>query len=283
MNCAQHTEIAATAFCRECGKPMCPECQRPALGSVYCDVHLPATPPVPAQPPAPYFPTPNAPPYSASFAASSSAASSSSASSSSSPAYSASSYSAPSYAAPSYATPPVSSPYTAAPPGAVPDDTVHPALALLLGLIPGVGAIYNGQYAKGLVHAVVFGLLVSAVAGGHNAGMEAFIGIMIAAWVFYMVFEAYHTARKRRYGITVDEFSGHFDMRAGSGRFPVGAILLIGLGFILLLDQTGIISIEEFARYWPVGLIVLGVYMLYSRLSHDHTHDNRSNDAEVRR
>ena len=50
MNCAQHTEIAATAFCRECGKPMCPECQRPALGSVYCDVHLPATPPVPAQP-----------------------------------------------------------------------------------------------------------------------------------------------------------------------------------------------------------------------------------------
>ena len=33
------------------------------------------------------------------------------------------------------------------------------AIALFLGFIPGVGAIYNGQYAKGLVHAVVFGLI----------------------------------------------------------------------------------------------------------------------------
>jgi len=29
------------------------------------------------------------------------------------------------------------------------DPAAHPALAFLLGFIPGVGAIYNGQYAKG--------------------------------------------------------------------------------------------------------------------------------------
>ncbi len=256
MNCAQHPEIDATAFCRECGKPMCPECQRPALGSVYCEAHLPAAPPVPAQPPAsPYVP----PPYTASH-----------------------------FAGPSYATPPAASPYTASPytaqatPPPV-DVSVHPVLALLLGFIPGVGAIYNGQYAKGLVHAVVFALLVSAVASGHNAGMEAFIGIMIAAWVFYMVFEAYHTARKRRYGVAVEEFSGQFDFRAGSSRVPVGAILLIGLGFILLLDTTDIISIDEFGKYWPVGMILLGVYLLYNRLNPGHGHNNPAKDAEARR
>jgi len=32
---------------------------------------------------------------------------------------------------------------------------VSPGLALFLGLIPGVGAIYNGQYAKGMVHAII--------------------------------------------------------------------------------------------------------------------------------
>ena len=42
MNCANHPEVAASAFCRECGKPMCAECQRPALGSIYCAEHLPA-------------------------------------------------------------------------------------------------------------------------------------------------------------------------------------------------------------------------------------------------
>jgi len=183
----------------------------------------------------------------------------------------------------------VASPYTAAAPAALPDESVHPALALLLGFVPGVGAIYNGQYAKGLVHAVVFALLVSAIANSNSAGMgqwDPFIGIMIGAWVFYMVFEAYHTARKRRYGVAVEEFSGHFDFKTGSGRFPVGAILLIGLGFILLLDTTDIISIDEFGKYWPLGLILLGVYLLYNRLNpghHNPGRDNRGKDAEAGR
>ncbi len=258
MNCAQHPETEATAFCRECGKPMCSECQRPALGSVYCEAHLPAVPPSPAQPSASPYPAAHIP-----------------------VAYTASPYTAP----PPHAASPYTAPVT--PPPA--DESVHPVLALLLGFIPGVGAIYNGQYAKGLVHAVVFALLVSAEASGHNDGMEAFVGIMIAAWVFYMVFEAYHTARKRRYGVAVEEFSGHFDFRAGSSRIPVGAILLIGLGFILLLDTTDIISIDEFGKYWPIGMILLGVYMLYNRLNPTHpvplhpgVHDN-GKDAEARR
>jgi TM2 domain-containing membrane protein YozV len=252
MNCAQHPETPATAFCRECGKPMCPDCQRPALGSVYCDVHLPAPAPAAAPPTASGF-APAAP-----------------------------------YTSATYATPPASSPYTA-PAGAPyvtqtsPDNSVHPVLALLLGLIPGVGAIYNGQYAKGLVHTIVFGLLVSTLINSHNDGMIALLGIMIAAWVFYMAFEAYHTARKRRYGATVEEFSSQFDFRAGGGRFPAGAILMIGLGFILLLETTDIISIDDLGKYWPIGLIVLGVWLLYNRLNPEHRPDHRNKDAEVRR
>lgn len=253
MNCAQHPEIPATAFCRECGKPMCPDCQHPALGSVYCDVHLPAPPPAAAP-----HPSATAP----------------------------SEYSAP-YTPASYMTPPVSSPYTA-PAGSpytapAPDNSVHPVLALLLGLIPGVGAIYNGQYAKGLVHTVVFGLLISTLINSHNDGMQALLGIMIAAWVFYMAFEAYHTARKRRYGLAVEEFSNQFDMRAGGGRFPAGAVLLIGLGFILLLETTDIISIDELGKYWPVGLILLGVWLLYNRLNPEQRPERRNKDAEARR
>jgi hypothetical protein len=212
---------------------MCQECQRPALGSIYCAEHVPAAP-------SPAVPSPAA--------------------ASSSP-----------YTAPASTT------------SAAVDYGAHPALALILGFIPGVGAIYNGQYAKGLIHAVVFGLLVS-LASSTRGPFEPLIGLLIAAWVFYMAFEAYHTARNRRHGVPVEDFSGLFDVRPTQGRFPAGAILLIALGFLLLLDTTGIISMEELGRYWPVGLIVCGIYMLYVRVSgRAHDPDHRTDNAGARR
>ena len=75
----------------------------------------------------------------------------------------------------------------------------------MLGLIPGVGAIYNGQYAKGLVHAVLFGILISVLDSHAAHGVEVIFGMALMAWWAYMVFEAYHTARKRRAGEPVDE------------------------------------------------------------------------------
>ena len=245
MNCANHPETPASAFCRECGKPMCQECQRPALGSIYCAEHLPlaAEPLMPPPPiPEPYTPPSYTPPYTA----------------------------------------PAASPYTAPAAAAKPADDLgaHPVLALILGFIPGVGAIYNGQYAKGLIHAVVFGLLVSLASSMHGP-FEPVVGLLIGAWVFYMVFEAYHTARKRRYGVSVEEFSSLFDIRPTQGRFPAGAILLIALGFLLLLDTTDIISMDQIERYWPVILIVCGIYMLYVRVSSSARVPDREADANA--
>src|ERR1700736_1830704 len=41
-----------------------------------------------------------------------------------------------------------------------PSGEPNPILATILGLIPGVGAMYNGQYVKGVVHLIVFAVLV---------------------------------------------------------------------------------------------------------------------------
>jgi hypothetical protein len=158
-------------------------------------------------------------------------------------------------------------------------------LAFVLGLIPGVGAIYNGQYAKGLVHAVVFGILVSMLSSGTLHQWEPLFGILLALWVFYMAFEAYHTARKRRAGEPIEELSSLMTGTSGGGRLPVGPIVLIGLGVLFLLDTLNLLNFDQVIRYWPVGLILGGVYMLYSRLegralgSTDHlgstSHDER--------
>src|SRR5271155_971272 len=154
---------------------------------------------------------------------------------------------------------PYASPYTApvAPP--IVNHDASPGLAFLLGLIPGVGAIYNGQYVKGLVHVIVLGLLISITANGDaSGGLEPLFGMLIGVWVFYMAFEAYHTARKRQLGQTVDEFSSLVPMHARKGSFPVAPVILISLGVFFLLNTLEIVRFSQIIRYWPVALIVLG-------------------------
>ena len=70
----------------------------------------------------------------------------------------------------------------------------NPAAAAVLGLIPGVGAMYNGQFFKGLIHVVIFAVLISIT------DHYPIFGIFIAAWILYQSFEAYHTAKARRDG-----------------------------------------------------------------------------------
>lgn len=70
-----------------------------------------------------------------------------------------------------------------------------PWLAAFLGLIPGVGAMYNGQYAKGVAHLVIFAVLDSL-----QNTVNGVFGLLVAGWVFYQIFDAYHTAKARRDG-----------------------------------------------------------------------------------
>jgi hypothetical protein len=177
---------------------------------------------------------------------------------------------------------PYSSPYTAAaPPPPIVNHEASPGLAFVLGLIPGVGAIYNGQYAKGLVHVVIIGLTISILSNDAARGFEPLISLMLAGFWFYMAFEAYHTARRRQQGLVVDEFSSLFPMH-GSTSFPIAPILLIVLGVIFLLNNLDLFHIEHVIRYWPVLLIALGVFMLYGRMTGSRGSSETSQTGEAR-
>jgi len=169
--------------------------------------------------------------------------------------------------------PQMASSATAAPPppsaastGAVRPDAPSPGLAFVLGLIPGVGAIYNAQYAKGFVHVLVTGLLFS-LSGRDSGVMEPMFETFSVVWFFYMAFEAYHTAKKKMLGEPVDEFSSLFGKPGVGTGFPVLPILLIVLGILFLLNNLDILRIRQLMPYaGPVLLIALGFYMLLARL-----------------
>ncbi|MBS1831831.1 MAG: B-box zinc finger protein [Acidobacteria bacterium] len=238
MNCFLHPDAPATAFCRQCGKALCDSCQYKLQGTVFCQEHRPNPQEFsnPMEHPNPQ-------------AAGTTAA-----------------------AAPHD---PYASPYSTAgyhaqqqQPGVV-DPSINPGFAFLLGLIPGVGAIYNGQYAKGLIHVVVLGLLITIANNNDlNGGFEVVFALSIAAWFFYMAFEAYHTAKRRMMGLPVDEFSSLVNMDQNSAnRFPAGPLFLIFAGLFFLLANFDLIRVRDVIRFWPLGLIGLGAYMLYIRMT----------------
>lgn len=174
-------------------------------------------------------------------------------------------------------TEPYASPYTSKT-ACAPNPDASPGLAFLLGLIPGVGAIYNGQYAKGLIHVIIVGLMISILSNGAASGLEPLLGLLLSGFWAYMAFEAYHTAKRRHEGLVVDEFSSLIPMRSGSSRFPVAPVVLIALGVIFLLDNMDLLDLHRALRYWPVLLIALGAYMLYLRMSPEHGPNDAAQD-----
>jgi len=220
MNCAVHSETAAVAYCRACGKALCGACKQEWMGVIYCPVCVAgqqaATPP-PAQP----------------------------------------------------------RPATGGP------ETPSPGLAFVLGLIPGVGAIYNGQYGKGVLHVVVLGLIISILDSDAAGELSVMFGFMIPFWFLYMALEAYHTAKKRMLGEPVEEFSGLMQPRGNPGLVPVGPIALIGLGVIFLLNTMGKLPLAKILRFWPVLLIAAGLYLLAARLG-GHRDAGPGADSEVK-
>ena len=250
MNCANHPNVAAIAYCRTCGKALCGNCTRNVRGVIYCEQCI-AERLGEVQPPA-----------------------------------------------------------AAVPPGVqagVPlaqDRLPSPGLAAVLGFIPGVGAMYNGQFMKGFIHVMVFVCLIWMA--------DHFGPIMVPvffAYFFYLVFDAYKTAHaielgqplpdpfglERMFGPdavarrvypsvaaagVVAENAPPADPTAPNAavpaqdyvaaehrapRAPTGAIVLIVLGVLFLFNSLGFLEFGWVHRFWPVILIALGGWLFVQR------------------
>lgn len=254
MNCTVHPESAATAYCRTCGKAMCDACKHTVHGVIYCEdclanrVNQPAATLIP-----------------------------------------------------------VASP-----------DAPSVGIATFLGFIPGVGAMYNGQFYKGLIHVAIFAGLIGLETAGLPGGVDAIIGISIGFWYIYMIVDANRTAKAKLYGLPLPDPFGFERMFGGASAntsassasanpytasvppaagfvtgqpgqpvymaptpptpreaSPVGAIVLIGLGVLFLLNQFGWWQFHWLHRMWPLILIGLGVWLFIRRFSSGQTSPDR--------
>ena len=216
MNCATHNDVEAVAYCRTCGKALCPKCAHGVRGVIYCEDCL---------------------------------------------------------AARLEGVQPPQTPYqqvmdqglgikVAPGPTSGPNPTVA---GILAGFFPiGVGAVYTGQYAKGLSHLVIMVLLIIGVGSDLPWYVTTVLGILIGFFYVYQIIDAVRSAKALQMGEPVPDPFGLAATFGAGERFegtkvPAGAAVLIGLGVIFLLHTAGLF---EFGldRFWPLILIFLGVW-----------------------
>ena len=165
------------------------------------------------------------------------------------------------YVPPQSVYPPVGIPAGPLHTGSGPNPTVA---GILAGFFPfGVGAVYCSQYAKGLAHLLIFGLLIFA--SDHAGNLDFVFGIGIAFFYVYQIIDAVRTARALQEGQPPPDPFGlaqAFSMgeKGESKNIPFVAVILIGLGVLFLLHTM---NIFEFGldRFWPLILIFLGGWM----------------------
>jgi hypothetical protein len=228
MNCATHNDVAAVAFCRTCGKPLCQTCTRDVRGVIYCESCLAAR--LDGTVPAAGFVPPTPPPPQTGYQQ-------------------------------------FMDQGLGLKVGPGPSSGPNPAVAgILAGFFPiGVGAVYTGQYAKGLAHLVIAVLMILGVSSDLPWYVIMVIGISMGFFYIYQIMDAVRSAKAIQLGQPIPDPFGLAQTFGAGERFestkvPAGAAVLIGLGLLFLLHTIGIF---EFGldHFWPLILIFLGVWL----------------------
>ncbi len=146
----------------------------------------------------------------------------------------------------------------------------NPTVAgILAGFFPfGVGAVYTGQYAKGLAHLAIFALLIaglSASGNGHGAALGVICGLGVAFFYVYQIIDAVRSAKAIQMSQPIPDPFGLAATFTGGAKIetskvPMSAIVLILVGVLFLLNTMGWTE-YGLDRFWPLILIVVGVWM----------------------
>lgn len=139
-----------------------------------------------------------------------------------------------------------------------------PVLAGIFSILPGTGAIYNGNYLKGVLFIIIFAGLVSV----QGRGGQPFVALLLAGFYFFQIIDAVNEANR----ISPVPHSGNdsaaraslkaqVDFTRPSGSISWGIILIL-LGGLFLLANFEVISYDSLIRYWPLFLVGLGLKLL---------------------
>lgn len=140
-----------------------------------------------------------------------------------------------------------------------------PVLAGLLSLVPGLGQVYLGYYARGFVNAITIGSLIALLAS-ELIGQQAtplFALFMVFFWLYNIIDAARRAAliNLTLEGLGSMELPSETLMPAFHGSIGAGLGLIV-LGAIFLSNTLFDVPLDWLEDWWPVAPLMVGVYLL---------------------
>ena len=136
-----------------------------------------------------------------------------------------------------------------------------PFVATLLSFVPGLGAAYNGQTSKAIVHFAIFASFFQMAV--LTQGVHFFVLGVLATWLFAAV-DACRTAQLMRAGLAPETEEDVITRRLYGNPLAWGVTLIV-IGTVFLLNT--LVGLElPVKKLLPVAMVMLGAYMLFDYL-----------------
>lgn len=129
--------------------------------------------------------------------------------------------------------------------------------AILSCICPGVGFFYIGDALKAIAYMIIFACLIVLQVKVRGGDEHAIVGIMQLGFYLFQIFDAYDAARKlNKRIVNLEENEVQSSLFSG--------VMLALIGVIFQLAQLKVIRFNDIINLWPVMLIVIGAYYIFS-------------------
>jgi hypothetical protein len=149
-----------------------------------------------------------------------------------------------------------------------------PTFAAILSFMPGLGQVYVGYYNQGFINMFVCGgtiFLLSVSGHGFHPfrALQPFLGFFLAFYWLYNIVDAYRRAAFYNHalaGLGPVDFPGDMKLPKAHGSLA-GGVALIAIGLLLFANTALGMSLDWLDQWWPMGLVLLGAYLVYGSLA----------------
>ncbi len=138
-----------------------------------------------------------------------------------------------------------------------------PVLAALLSMMPGLGQVYVGYYPQGFMYIIIVAMNITFLSLGVG-GMAPLFGVFLAFFWIYNMIDA--SRRANHYNRAIDGLTGEilpddFEVPGLQGSLPIGVVLVVA-GTLLFLNRKFGLSMNWLEDWWPLGLVIAGVWLI---------------------